>query len=175
MGGRGSTRWGEHSKARTVEQCLILDARMLTGLAIGERIRGRVRVGARRPIGSCDLAFEVGFPSGGPRLVIAQPEDPDRPAVAVQLTVRDMPFGGMRWYLHCPGCGDRVSKLYWPLIGPSRGLGCRSCHGLAYLSSQSHRTWLEPILRGDWDPAKKQISLIRARLDMPIGEADCSR
>ena len=53
--------------------------------------------------------------------------------------VRTRPnFGGFRWWFLCPGagdaCGRRSYKLYLPATG-SR-FACRSCHGLAYASTQ---------------------------------------
>lgn len=65
-------------------------------------------------------------------------------------------------------CGRRANKLYWPLIGLSRDLACRSCHRLAYPSSQGHRTWLEPILRGDWAAASRHLDEMRTRLETPL-------
>jgi hypothetical protein len=51
-------------------------------------------------------------------------------------------FGGTRWWGRCPlvingqACNRRVAVLYLPPRG--KYFGCRSCHRLAYRSSQEH-------------------------------------
>jgi hypothetical protein len=58
----------------------------------------------------------------------------------VHLTTSARHHGGRRWWFVCPlvvndvPCGRRVGKLYLP---PSaRFFGCRTCHGLTYVSCQ---------------------------------------
>ena len=47
-------------------------------------------------------------------------------------------FGGSRWWFACPGCKKRCKKLYMP---PGKcEFGCRLCHNLTYISSQTAHT-----------------------------------
>jgi hypothetical protein len=94
--------------------------------------------------------------------------DGDRqPPGVVVLSVRGMRYGGVCWYMHCPECGRRVRKLYVPLAG-RHFLACRQCHGLAYESSQAHRTVGELFRRGDPGEIRKYLAALRAQVEKPI-------
>ena len=61
-------------------------------------------------------------------------KDDDWKDVAEVVTVewRTQPRGGMRAYFRCPGCDNRVSRLYGADL-----FRCRVCHGLNYASQQN--------------------------------------
>lgn len=52
--------------------------------------------------------------------------------VTVLLDSTPQPFGGVRWWMRCPSCGNRCGVLYcW------RGMyRCQRCHGLPYRSQR---------------------------------------
>lgn len=63
---------------------------------------------------------------------------------SVDLSTSELPWGGLRWWIHCPiardglMCSRRCTKLYLPKGGVH--FGCRSCHDLTYRSCQeSHQ------------------------------------
>jgi hypothetical protein len=62
--------------------------------------------------------------------------------LSIPLETTQPRFGGVRWWGRCPlsvnhiPCGRRIAKLYLPPRG--KYFGCRSCHRLAYRSSQEH-------------------------------------
>jgi hypothetical protein len=43
------------------------------------------------------------------------------------------PFGGFRWWVHCPLCDRRKAKLHIEKWAP-HPVACRTCHGLHYES-----------------------------------------
>jgi len=156
MGGYGSTRWRDHLKARTVGKSLILDSTMLAGVAPGKPAHGRVTMVATMAAQRFDAAWSIDYGTGGPWLLVVSAEDPGQEPLRIGLTVREMPLGGVRWYLHCPMqkpdgvvCDKRVTKLYWPIFPPF-GMWCRECHGLVYDSSQRHKTMYESIVNGEF-------------------------
>ena len=58
--------------------------------------------------------------------------------------------GFVRWFV-CPGCGDRVGKLYLPVS--EAVFLCRKCHGLAYRAQQL-RAYKKPEKERDKAPKK---------------------
>jgi hypothetical protein len=159
MGGYGSTRWRRHRNARTVGTCVALDSSILRGIVPGRPARGRCCFVARAAAPRVHAEWELDYANGGPWLLVASGDGQDRRQHRIGLTFRGLPYGGVRWYLHCPVpragggvCDQRVTKLFWPILPPF-GLGCRACHHLVYESSQGHRTLRDWILRGDFDRA----------------------
>lgn len=59
-----------------------------------------------------------------------------------ELVGRAMRFGGVRWWIACPCCGELRSALYLPTISGAREWACRQCFGLKY-----HSQRLEPTAR----------------------------
>ncbi len=59
--------------------------------------------------------------------------------------------GLIRWFI-CPGCGNRVGKLYLP-VGEAVFL-CRKCHNLAYRAQQL-RAFKKPEKARDKTPKKR--------------------
>ena len=153
MGGYGSTRWGEHRKKTTVEQCLVLDAWKLardgllgvtpaagslrwTRTATGEEVAS---VGFRREALGDALVFRVLFAT---TRRTGEREEVDQ---AIPLRTTPTPRGRAWWWFACPllvegrACGRRVRMLYLP--PRSRYFGCRRCHDLTYRScQQSHQS-----------------------------------
>lgn len=54
-------------------------------------------------------------------------------SVTVRLDATPQPFGGVRWWMRCPSCGDRRTVLYyWRSM-----YRCQRCHGLPYRSQRA--------------------------------------
>jgi hypothetical protein len=165
MGGRGSGRWRGHTKAQTVEWCFVLDAAILTGIPAAERRRGTAEMRAHCCARVLQVPWKLVYTTV-PELHLWFNGDQQLPGVVV-LSVRGMRFGGVRWYLHCPECGLRVSKLYVPLMG-RQSLACRQCHGLVYESSQVHRTVGELIHHHNWAGLHEHLAEVRTQIEQPI-------
>ncbi len=58
-------------------------------------------------------------------------------------------FGGSRIWLKCPGCGQRVRKIYSPPSMKTK-FRCRICHDLIYQSQESnvYDGWLRKTANG---------------------------
>ena len=59
-------------------------------------------------------------------------------------------FGGVRWWLHCPGCASRRAIVYLdcPMVeGATFGWRCRRCHRLTYQSEQEHDARVDRLRR----------------------------
>jgi len=130
VGGIGSTRWGEHDRKTTVEECQALRVSSFRGF---EHRVGWLcwRSGTRSlyRMGPDDRSVFLALPSTtGTR--------PD--VLIVPLTVSYPHFGGTRWWFRCPVCRRRVAVLYRP--PRVKQLACRHCHDLTYESAQLRRT-----------------------------------
>jgi hypothetical protein len=147
MGGLGSGRWREHRKAKTVEDCRVLDLGKLARegcLVAGYRGSVRWLQGDKE---TASLSFLVG--SVDDRLVLTltyawRPLDGEVQEVEEHVLLERTPmrFGGFRLWACCPivvagrSCLRRVWKLYMP---PGVGyFGCRRCNRLTYRSVQEH-------------------------------------
>jgi hypothetical protein len=190
MGGSGSGNfhhWYRPEKKPVVEDCLsfdINDWQRRGFLREGNTYQGTTRwtyangqsfavsyqVDAREP-GSSFVLFSYQW-------VWSSTGNSDSASYRVRLTTSELHRGGRRWWFICPlivndvPCGRRVGKLYLP---PSaRYFGCRTCHGLAYTSSQEsgkHRCLFRSLAAHlGWDEADvrrvmNQIAKGRNRLD----------
>lgn len=136
MGGPGSTRWGEHTKKRTIEECVVLEANRLVK-AIG-------RENLNRPYECSGIIgqqfyFEfVNREDDEPLLILEIPQRASNTAIKEQ----DILFisspgtaGGVRWWFVCPRCERQVGKFYLP--PDETAFACRSCHKLSYKSAQT--------------------------------------
>jgi hypothetical protein len=138
MGGYGSTRWGNHSKRRTVESSLALDVgRWVHDGIIGPAVwRAGSWVWTYTDGGKARISYEANTagPSWWVRLTytIGGTQSLDYKVTLCQTRQRL----GMRWWFRCPQCNRRARKLYLPSRA-TRFL-CRGCHDLAYRSSQEH-------------------------------------
>src|SRR6266571_275659 len=142
----------------TVDACLKLDLRQLTWF-------GAVQPGARRrgnihwpPGASREYAATLAYMSDlreAPWLHLSYgvqhldaAEQPSTPVeTSIALTTTPLHYGGVRWWLQCPGqaCTKRAQTLYLPLEEGAR-FGCTRCHRLTYSSRQSR--W--PTWQRDW-------------------------
>lgn len=151
MGGFGSGNPLGLCKRNTVEDSLILDVNRLVADGVirdGHHVAASVtwldsftggpgsvvhlRADARQvSVGTLHLEYELNLDR--------------RPLLyAVDLSTSELPWGGLRWWIHCPiardglMCSRRCTKLYLPKGGVQ--FGCRSCHDLTYRSCQeSHK------------------------------------
>ncbi len=146
MGGYGSTRWGYHTKADTVDEYMQLDAGRLSQLGV---LRANTSVNAARitwsdasgaEVASLGYDAQVGDQQGTVRLYYKwsrhrQSEDMD---YRIKVVGSQRHVGGVQWYFICPlsvngrACGRRAKKLY---LG-GKWYGCRRCYGLTYESCQ---------------------------------------
>ncbi len=145
MGGSGSTRWGTHHKAATVEGSY--------GLTV-TTLESALRCG---PGAHCDLRWKQGgrmvrelsaqverAPGTGETagLVVCLLYTVAGVAREGRIAVQSppQPIRGRPYWLICPGlagvCGRRVSAVYLP--PGAMVYACRQCHGLVYASSQGH-------------------------------------
>jgi len=172
MGGYGSTRWGWHSKATTVEECRSIEvARWVREDIIAPDTR---RLGCWAWMNSytgertASLGYEVDTRGRPPWVRLfytvtpwgGEPVDYD---YKIQLVTTRPNFGGQRWWFVCPllGCGRRVLKVYLPPSG--RYYGCRQCYRLTYESSQESHKY-DSLFRGmGYDSEVARLLLKRYR------------
>jgi len=154
MGGSGSTRWGWHSKADTVEDSYVLDTAGLTRkgfLPKDPAFRILTLTWSSTTTGK-ELA-SIGFTvdtrdPAAPFARLSYQTNGDPKDYRVRLESSRPPFGGLRWWWRCPvvTCGKRVLKLYLP---PGSGVfACRSCHRLTYTSAQEHDSRVDALVAG---------------------------
>ena len=137
MGGPGSTRWRDHEKATTVEQCLAID---LGTLKRQGALKGAPHVVRWRDLYSGEVLGYAGIrrtlPIEGDALLVGF-ELPNKKDIIqrIELTSTLPHFGGERWWFKCD-CGHRGYRLYLP-PGTER-FACTDCHDLVYQSAQQH-------------------------------------
>lgn len=149
MGGFGSTRWRQHTKKWTTDDCqtisvfdlrrqnLLTPSQMWGGSwywrdACSGRERGSINFELNLQIVPAYIQlhyFQV--TENGERKMLRYP---------VRMQKSACHYGGERWWFICPSlangrCGGRrVAKLY--LAPSSSYFACRHCHNLTYRSSQ---------------------------------------
>lgn len=64
----------------------------------------------------------------------------------VQVSYTETQFGGRRAWFRCPGCDQRVRKLFRP-PGGNTDFKCRACHDLTYTSQQRQRSPEDTVYR----------------------------
>lgn len=148
MGGQGSTRWGRHRAARTVETCAALPIG-----AVGPALRGAGPPGgtivrslthasgaALRAAWDVAWALERGH-DGAATIVLSveaayQGRGSQARDQAVHVVTTAPQYGGVRYWWSCPRCAGRCAALYLPpgLTRPA----CRACYGLTYRVCQTH-------------------------------------
>jgi hypothetical protein len=157
MGGFGSGRWGCHTKADTVEDCLTLDLSMLArDGAFTPWHTGTVRW-LRGDQERAAIGYTVHPRGDGLALLLSYRRTPacgtggEDVELPVRLETTPLHFGGARWWALCPlsvngvGCGRRVGKVYLPPGG--RYFGCRVCYKLTYRSAQEHDKRVDALRR----------------------------
>lgn len=136
MGGCGSTRWGCHFRATTVEETRRFATRdIATAIRSGEPYSGILAWSARgQSMGT--ITYLLADDELTLDYVITDANGKRYPFVyTVQLIKEPRYFGGYQVYFQCPTCERRVSQLC-----QSRGVfQCRQCGKLTYSSSQESR------------------------------------
>lgn len=143
MGGFGSGPQRPGGPKRTAESCRSIDTLNLRrwGLLIpGRSSSGVLSWGRDDPRYPLRVKFTVrtADTSGSVQLKYLDPIAGELD-YSVHLVTTPCNYGGVRWWFVCPlvvagrTCGRRVRKLY--LSG--RVFGCRHCHALTYVSTQS--------------------------------------
>lgn len=147
MGGYGSTRWGGHSKRRTVECSLVLPISdtLKKALVLAPGTAGTLSW-SRNGEAFASIAF-LRVDEDGVRFLrleydAGSGERKRSMSYLVEVVSAPTPRGGRRWYFLCPahggGCRRRSSKLYLPPGGDV--FACRECYGLSYdTCNESHR------------------------------------
>jgi hypothetical protein len=158
MGGSGSTRWRDHTKAPLVEQAICIDLTSLRRAGIlDEPDRPHpilwTRGSAKTPV-AAGLASVEPDQDGPRRLDVAIEKFEGGRPVSARLTLSAFQphLGGQRWFLHCPVCERRALKLY--LSASGERIACRRCLGLTYRSVQEHDARLDQARRdpeGFWE------------------------
>jgi hypothetical protein len=133
MGGYGSGGFRYGRQRTLIERCFVLDANMLArkGLFLTQSALAL-------NWGLALAAVAVFSPHlQAIRVILHGLEDPVDQVIRMSSTPCHL--GGYRFFLVCPICGTRATKLYLPSkdtlqrpdIGP---FACRGCHGLVYAS-----------------------------------------
>lgn len=171
MGGPGSTRWAFHSKAGTVEECLVLDAArwQREGILAPNTFRSGVWTWFDPDTDELrsSIRFQVITEGGSGRVQLRYTvSGADKMDFEVRLLTTRPNYGGLRWYFTCPvnktgrSCNHRVQKLYLP--PGSQHFACRYCYELTYRSCQRHDKRLDAYLR---DPEAIVAALRGSRSD----------
>jgi hypothetical protein len=145
MGAPGSTRWNNHIKKCTVEDCLFLDINKLSSDRIVLEGINTFGILIFRKAKSDQVVSSVGyeintlnFSSLFIILFYTILNTGQKIDSVIHLDHIEQYFGGVRFFFKCPSCNKRVAKLYKPPCGIY--YSCRKCHELIYRSSQEqHR------------------------------------
>lgn len=143
MGGYGSTRWGHHSKRKTVEDGLRLRTNpFLEVFKVDRAVRGSIMWGPEdKPRASIGFTYDPASSLLRFQYVRGRGTEHEE-ALDYNVGIARTPlhFGGERPWFLCPlmraghPCLRRCGKLYLP--PGARHFGCRTCHDLTYTSSQ---------------------------------------
>jgi hypothetical protein len=147
MGGTGSTRWNDHTRAPRVEDALALDFLDPQWKVAFVQPEGSGRLewvqnGARVASQIVEFRLEPLQPDGSRRLVLESPDGTEQRILVEPTTVGF----SHRLYARCPmDCGRRARIMY---LFPGRfEVGCRQCAGLQYRSAQQHDRRLDQARR----------------------------
>ncbi len=152
MGGKGSGayyHWWRHPKKTTVEECRALgtkDLRQLGLLKADSVISKVISWGSPDTNSQSSILVKSATTVPNPCLCLEYTlsKTGENVRYTIALSSTRPPFGGHRWWLHCPlivsgrRCDRRGTKLYLP--PGARYFGCRECYSLTYRSCQeSHK------------------------------------
>jgi hypothetical protein len=114
---------------RTIDDCLALDANRLAKMGVfNEGRHSSVKWESGANIG---LLYRDGkVCSGKLELLYNLEGEPNNQKV--RISKAPCHFGGVRFYFHCPGCGERRYKLH--LAGS--GFYCRECYRMPYYTQE---------------------------------------
>ncbi|MGF1580384.1 MAG: hypothetical protein ACFCD0_13560 [Gemmataceae bacterium] len=164
MGGLGSGltyQYWRPPRKTTVEECKVLTVKGLRKLDLlkpDTRISRTLSWGGDNPGAKSIFGITVDTANECPHIVLSyrSREREESFEYLVRLSTTEPPFGGVRWWLHCPLvfkaglCDSRVTKLFLPM--GRKYVGCRKCLNLGYRSSQeSHKydrlyvTWAKDL------------------------------
>ena len=173
MGGSGSSRWGAHTPAPTVESSLALPVRAVVTPHDGPQLTLWAGYTRTATIDACAYEQDGGYQVRVRSTVLSA--DGRMGAQELFIVTHQTAAGIPQHRWQCPlspadaPCPRLVRTLYLPPDGEA--FGCRHCHGLVYASSQRHNKrydYLVALLRGDEDTARRyQATYDRAmdRLD----------
>src|SRR5687768_11898525 len=124
MGGPGSTRWPGHRKKVTVEASLTVDLSRIVHALLGvgqSRTSGMLSwIDPETETSVSTCAFAIDLTNDLDAWVVLRYRtwvsngQSEPVAVRVRLTATHQPFGGRRWWGHCPDCNRRVVRLLIP-------------------------------------------------------------
>ena len=138
MGGWGSGRCRRGGKKATAEESLVLGIGGFHGRLCPHA--GTV-TWTRNGTVTASVGYFVTSNDDRPILTLHYRQRETDVRIPIRLQPTYPAFGGQRWWFTCPlivngvVCNRRVGKLYLP--PGTRYFGCRTCHRLAYLTSQS--------------------------------------
>jgi hypothetical protein len=164
MGGLGSTRWGEHQRRLTAEECLILDLRILLQGSPQARhgpVQGIItwpKLDGPECPARCGFTLDI---TDRRASWLELQYQADREPVVCRITlIRAPAFGGrhsgFQWFGMCPGeaCGRLVRKIFCRLDIPY--FRCAICQDLSYRSRQTAH-WDD---RGDMAAAARELGIL---------------
>ena len=133
MGGYGSSRWGGHSRRRCIgEGTLELPVSSFSGIPTAATMTElRLQWGNVLSLRAIAGKVKEDWPGGDSMTRLLQLEDKTRERVgSVSLVGDRAPFGGVRWWISCPECGQKRRALYYLTA---------SCYSQAYMEARGQR------------------------------------
>jgi hypothetical protein len=151
VGGLGSGRRFPRARKQQVEECFVLDVAFLAGRPRVPGEEGTITLPSAALNGEWPALYIVRRVDGFVLTLWRAVRD-GTVRQDFRLVTSALASGGERVYFLCPGwpdrqpCASRVAKLYAPWFGAQPFL-CRSCHHLAYRSSQTRKdpVWFERL------------------------------
>lgn len=145
MGGYGSTRWNYHNRKHTTGEAYTFD---LAAVSIRERMEADTSAGYLyswtsdgKPSGSMGVHYFPEHMAIVFKMQVSRGDKSKDILQKVKLSTTELHFGGVRYWMQCPGCGKRTRTLHMPPAIPlvTNPFRCRSCWRLTYSSSQDSR------------------------------------